>query len=46
MVRMSEISIAVAQSIAVPGDVVRSVDDHIRLAKEAADSGARLVSVS
>jgi len=43
MVRMSEVSIAVAQSIAVPGDVVRSVDDHIRLAREAADRGARLV---
>jgi predicted amidohydrolase len=43
MVRISEISIAVAQSIAVPGDVVRSVDDHVRLAKDAADRGARLV---
>src|SRR5437764_69082 len=40
---MSEVSIAVAQSIAVPGDLVRSVDDHIRLAKCAADRGARLV---
>ncbi|MEI7768514.1 MAG: carbon-nitrogen hydrolase family protein [Chloroflexales bacterium] len=40
---MSEITVAVAQSIAVPGDVARSVQDHVRLAAQAAKQGARLV---
>lgn len=40
---MSELTLAVAQSIAAPGDVERSVRDHTRLALAAADRGARIV---
>lgn len=40
---MAAITVAVAQSIAAPGDLARSVADHIRLAGQAADQGARLV---
>jgi predicted amidohydrolase len=35
--------VAVAQSIAAPGDLARSVQDHIRLVGQAADQGAQLV---
>jgi predicted amidohydrolase len=40
---MKAIVLAVAQSIAVPGDVIRSVQEHARLARSAAERGARLV---
>lgn len=40
---MNEITVAVAQSIAVPGDLPRAVGDHARLAIRAAQQGARLV---
>ena len=39
---MSELTIAAVQSIAIPGDVIRSVHDHVRLVSEAADLGARI----
>ncbi len=39
---MARISVAVIQSVARPGDVGRSVEDHVRLAARAADRGARL----
>lgn len=39
---MSEFAVAVAQSIATPGDFVRAVRDHARLAIQAAQQGARL----
>jgi len=39
---MREITVAVVQSMAVPGDLVRAVRDHARLAIEAARQGARL----
>jgi len=40
---MSKLTLAVAQSIAVPGDLRRSVRDHCRLALAAADNGAKIV---
>jgi predicted amidohydrolase len=40
---MSTLTLAVAQSIAVPGNLVRSIRDHTRLALDAADRGARIV---
>jgi predicted amidohydrolase len=40
---MSDLTLAVAQSIAVPGDLARSVRDHARLASDAADHRARIV---
>lgn len=40
---MTEIAVAVVQTIAVPGDVVRAIADHARLAICAARQGARLV---
>jgi predicted amidohydrolase len=40
---MLKLTLAVAQSIAVPGDLGRSVRDHTRLALAAADLGARIV---
>jgi predicted amidohydrolase len=39
---MKEITVAVVQSIAVPGDLTRAVRDHARLAIQAAHKGARL----
>ena len=39
---MSEITVAVVQSIAVPGNMPWSVQDHIRLASRAADLGSRI----
>jgi predicted amidohydrolase len=35
-------TVAVVQTLARPGDITRSVDDHVRLAVRAADRGARL----
>src|SRR5262245_17494933 len=43
MAAMNEITVAVAQSIAIPGDLPRSVGDHARLTIRAAQQGARLV---
>ena len=40
---IAEMAVAVAQSIAIPGDVIRSVEEHVRLATYAAEQGARLV---
>ena len=40
---MRRITVAVAQTIARPGDILGSIEDHVRLANEAADRGARLV---
>ncbi len=40
---MSELILAVAQSIARPGDVAGSVMDHVSLASRAADQGAQIV---
>lgn len=39
---MKQLTVAVVQSIAVPGDLSRSVGDHARLAIQAAHKGARL----
>lgn len=39
---MKEITVAVVQSMAVPGDLARAVGDHARLAIQAAQKGARL----
>lgn len=39
---MKEITVAVVQSLAVPGDLTRAVSDHARLAIQAAHQGARL----
>ena len=40
---MLELTLAVAQSIARPGDLPRSVNDHARLVSLAADHGAQVV---
>ena len=40
---MYESILAVAQSIAKPGDLDGSIADHVRLASQAADQGAKLV---
>lgn len=40
---MSRLKVAAAQMIADPGDLVRSVYDHVRLAGLAAEQGAQLV---
>jgi predicted amidohydrolase len=40
---MDKLTFAVAQSIAVPGDLARSVRDHVRLASDAGDRRARIV---
>src|SRR5688572_24588873 len=37
-----EITVAVVQSVAVPGDLTRAVSDHARLSIQAAHKGARL----
>jgi len=39
---MKEISVAVVQSLAVPGDLPRAASDHARLAIRSAQQGARL----
>lgn len=39
---MQEITVAVVQSVALPGDLTGSVSDHARLAVQAAHKGARL----
>jgi predicted amidohydrolase len=39
---MQEITVAVVQSIAVPGDLTRAVSDHARLSIQAAHKGVRL----
>src|SRR5688572_32068887 len=39
---MKDITVAVVQSIAVPGDVPHAVSGHARLAIQAAQKGARL----
>jgi predicted amidohydrolase len=41
--RVSDLTLAIAQSIGVPGDLAQSVRDHVRLASLAAEHGARLV---
>lgn len=40
---MSELILAVAQSIATPGDLARSIANHVRLASRAADQHAKIV---
>ncbi len=40
---MPELVLAVAQSIATPGEVARSVANHVRLVSRAADRGAKIV---
>lgn len=40
---MSKVIVAVAQSLAAPGDLERSVRDHTRLALDAADCGSEIV---
>jgi predicted amidohydrolase len=39
---MKDITVAVVQSVAVPGDLPRAVSDHARLSIQAAHKGARL----
>ncbi len=43
MVATSRLTVAVAQSIPVPGDLARSVESHVVLASLAAEHGAQLV---